>query len=425
MAEPESTRPAARRPMPTIRSSDDWDDTAQWRQAGEDLAVASLAALPAPRSPGSVSASTASPTSPPTGLSALVPAVALPPPIVSHTPPPPTANVTTDRHTAPAPPPTERLQSWGSTCSSILPYRPVKVCVTASAAPGSGRVDGESCARLEEGRPTPTARDGAREEEARVLSDKSYDLVIAAGSLMGGFTIKEVLAPPDLHGFSHEAAYCAPPPAFLPPVCPPPAECRDARPCNRRVSTAEAQGPDARSVPAPSADAYRVLLPLAATLDLYAVVTLVLNRYLAARAFKDGDWAAHAKFVASSAPHRRHAVWAFVSALPVFVVAAAAKQLHGLSGLLAAGPVLVLAAGCVVMFYSVLLQTRQLQRVIDRMGPAAAPGGGGGRAAPGAAGPTREPSAGASPPPARPRLAHGRPTAAAAGTARTAGPTLL
>ena len=54
---------------------------------------------------------------------------------------------------------------------------------------------------------------------------------------------------------------------------------------------------------------YRVLLPLAAALDLYAVVSLVLNRYLAARAYKDKDRRAHAQFIQSTAQSRRQSVW--------------------------------------------------------------------------------------------------------------------
>ena len=55
--------------------------------------------------------------------------------------------------------------------------------------------------------------------------------------------------------------------------------------------------------------AYRVLLPIAAGLDLYAVVSLVLNRYLAARAYKDRGRRAHAEFIKSTAETRRQSVW--------------------------------------------------------------------------------------------------------------------
>ena len=40
----------------------------------------------------------------------------------------------------------------------------------------------------------------------------------------------------------------------------------------------------------------------------------------------------------STADHRRRAVWAFLSSLPLFLVAAAAKQFHGLEAYLAVDP---------------------------------------------------------------------------------------
>jgi hypothetical protein len=194
------------------------------------------------------------------------------------------------------PPSAHHQRSGGTCCSSILPYRYYQSSAPAPAAAAPSTADKASA---------------ERDRQAEAKTDKAYDLTIGAASLLGGFTMKDVLGAPSVTDFSQDWALYV----------------------------------------------YRVLLPATAALDMFAVVTLVLNRYLAARAYKDADEQAYSEFVRATAFHRRRAVWAFLSSLPLFLVAAAAKQFHGLEARLAlAGPVPVLLSACGLILFFALLQ---------------------------------------------------------------------
>jgi hypothetical protein len=106
------------------------------------------------------------------------------------------------------------------------------------------------------------------DKTAAEKTDKAYDLTIAAASLLGGFSMRDVIASPGT------AEFGSAPWAFY---------------------------------------LYRPLVAVATTLDLYAVIMLVLNRYLAARAYKDIGEAAHRDFSAATAGSRQLAVWAVCS----------------------------------------------------------------------------------------------------------------
>ena len=143
------------------------------------------------------------------------------------------------------PMPNEGTQS----ATSAMPGNPDQPSHKSSS---EGAKDGSSSAhepvatalveQIMAGRPVESGVElaGEQDRDGKEKMEKAYDLTIAASSLMGGFTVREVLAAPGAVDFSHAWALVL----------------------------------------------YRLLLPLAAVLDLYAVVVLVLNRYLSARVWK-------------------------------------------------------------------------------------------------------------------------------------------
>ena len=219
-----------------------------------------------------------------------------------------------------APPRVAPVTSFGSCCSSIFPYRfagPVGVSQPPGEAATAAAVE-QSTAEAEAA--TSSARVPAVDanDEAQAKTDKAYDLTIGAASLIGGFAIRDVIASPGVHEFGSNTW------AFY---------------------------------------AYRPLVAFATTLDLYCVLVLVLNRYLAARAFKDVSENAHARFLAATATTRMAALWAFLYSLPIFLIAAAVKQVHDATLLQAAGGILVLVVGCLVLLRTFAYQGQQLEEI--------------------------------------------------------------
>ena len=91
-----------------------------------------------------------------------------------------------------APPKLERLSSNFSTWSSILPYRYRETDEPSSKSDLADQVVHEDLVQSAEQREDALHRALAKNDK----TDKGYDLTISASSMLGGFSIRDVLAPP-------------------------------------------------------------------------------------------------------------------------------------------------------------------------------------------------------------------------------------
>lgn len=190
----------------------------------------------------------------------------------------------------PAPTIISKGSSFESACSAIFAYRYQRADEPSAAAaappPPAGtapHISGSGTAATAPDNATQQAVEEPAWSAAKALerTDKAYDLAIGAASLLGGFSIRDVVAAPGLDTFDgHSLAF------YL----------------------------------------YRPLIAAAVLLDLYAVMGLVLNRYLAARAYKDVGPRAFETFHSATTESRKAAMWAFLTSLPIFLIAAALKQ---------------------------------------------------------------------------------------------------